>query len=84
MLGKSFDTSQKTRKVSDAKRNGLMLFREIIAVYSKNVIQHILRTNCYQFLIAFRRILKMRKASVVFVMSVCKHGIPGPLLDRFS
>ena len=45
----SFDTSQKTHRVLDAKRNGLMLFREIITAYSKNIIQHTLRTNCIRF-----------------------------------
>jgi hypothetical protein len=49
MLRNSFDTSQKTHRVSDAKRNFLMLFREIIAVHSKNVIKHIIRTNCIRF-----------------------------------
>ena len=49
MLRNSFDTSQKTHRVPDAKMNSLMLFREIIAVYSKNVIKHIIRTNCIRF-----------------------------------
>ena len=49
MLRNSCGTSQKTHRVPRAKRNGLMLFREIVAVDYKDVIKHIIRTNCIRF-----------------------------------